>query len=277
MCMNIKIFYISPNGTTKTTASLLKDSFTKNNHLVDCINIGKSPYRENQQLILDEISSADIVGFGSAAYHMDFMQPMIDLFSVIQSRRNQFHFRAFFFMNYSGITTGKAFQLYARKFYNMGIPVCGALKIIAPHFHHKMEFPTEPTLTTISNFVESLEKKDFTGITKKQIESELQPFTRKVHIIYPLIHLIGKNRELPITIDQHICKRCGKCVRECPAGAIEQNSGIHIDHNKCLHCYHCVVACPQNAIHCPVEKLDDMMKTNIKIIGMEQPGNQYYG
>jgi ferredoxin len=274
--MNIKILFISPNGTTKTTTSLLKESFLKHNHQVDCINIAESPYRENQQLVLDEISSADIVGFGSAAYHMDLMQPMIDLFSLLQSRQNQHHFRAFFFMNYSGITTGKAFLLYARKFHTMGIPVCGALKVTAPHFHHVEEFPTQNTYSTIDAFAAALQKKHYADMTDQEIEKKLQPFTRKVHLIYPLIHLIGKKRELPIIIDQQACKRCGKCMRECPAGAIEQNGSITINFAKCLHCYHCTVACPQNAIHCPVENLDAMMQTNIKLIGKEQPANQYY-
>ena len=274
--MNIKILFISPNGTTKTTAALLTEAFTKNNHHVDCINIGKSPYREDPQLILEEIISADVVGFGSAAYHMDLMEPMIQLFSLIQANHSRFHFRAFFFINYSGITTGKAFLLYARKFHSMGIQVCGAMKIIAPHFHHKMDFPTERTYKTIEDFTTSLEEKEFARMSVQQIENELQPFTRKTHIIYPLIHLIGKKRELTITIDQQICKQCGKCARECPAGAISQNGSIHIDFNKCLHCYHCVTACPQKAIHSPINKLDSMMQTNIKIIGMEQPGDQYY-
>jgi Fe-S-cluster-containing hydrogenase component 2 len=274
--MNIVLLYISPNGTTQKTAHLLSQAFAKHQHQVACINIGKSPYREDMTSILEKITAADLVGFGSAAYHMDMLEPMIRLFNIILSDPDPFHFRTFFFMNYSGITTGKAFLLYARKFQSMRIPVCGAIKIIAPHFHHQMDFPTEGTHTVINSFVKSLEENQYSTMDSHTIEMQLQPFTRKVHLIYPLIHLIGKKRELPISIDLQTCKLCGKCVRECPAGAMVQNTCVHIDFQKCLHCYHCVAACPQKAIQCRIEKLDAMMQTNIKIIGMEQPGNQFY-
>ncbi|MBI9051808.1 MAG: 4Fe-4S binding protein [Anaerolineaceae bacterium] len=113
-------------------------------------------------------------------------------------------------------------------------------------------------------------------MSNQQIKQQFKPYTPKTHLIFPFIHLIGKTRELPIEIDHQACIKCGKCIRECPLGAIQQSDIVSIDFDKCIHCYHCAIACPQDAIHCPVEKLDAMMQSNIKIIGMEQPGNQYY-
>jgi ferredoxin/flavodoxin len=274
--MKILLIFCSPNGTTRTTANLLKNAFLLYGHEVKTLDIGRSPWRKNHVDILQEIRQADVVGFGSPAYHMDFFQPMLDLFKLMAAQTGSFPIRAFFFLPFGGITTGKAFLLAARQFRCMQIPVIGAIKIQAPHFHHKQPFPAPETEHHVNNFVSELENKKYAPIPWQVIEQLFKPFTPKVHVIRPLIHWVGKLRELPIVIDADLCTRCGKCIRECPAGAIHKNGHVQIEASLCLHCYHCVAACPKQAIDCPVEKLDAMMQRNIQIIGQEIPANQIY-
>ena len=43
------------------------------------------------------------------------------------------------------------------------------------------------------------------------------------------------------------CVKCGKCARECPAGAIPTDAPFKTDNDKCITCMHCVFTCPNYA------------------------------
>ena len=69
-------------------------------------------------MIVEEIKKADLVGFGSPAYHMNMFAPMLSLFKIMkeESKRTTFLCKTFFYLNYGGITSGKAFLINARLF-----------------------------------------------------------------------------------------------------------------------------------------------------------------
>jgi len=75
-------------------------------------------------------------------------------------------------------------------------------------------------------------------------------------LLYPLVHFIGKKRELPISINSDKCKACGKCEKECPVSAISLKNFATIDLGKCIHCYHCTVACKLDTVEAPIEKIN---------------------
>lgn len=43
------------------------------------------------------------------------------------------------------------------------------------------------------------------------------------------------------------CTKCGKCAKECPAGAIEEEHPDTTDKDKCITCMRCVAVCPTGA------------------------------
>lgn len=45
------------------------------------------------------------------------------------------------------------------------------------------------------------------------------------------------------------CNNCGKCVRECPAGAISKENPRNVDKKLCIGCMRCVETCTQKAKH----------------------------
>lgn len=45
------------------------------------------------------------------------------------------------------------------------------------------------------------------------------------------------------------CRKCGKCIKGCPAQAMRFSKGkVRIDHKKCIKCYCCQEHCPYNSI-----------------------------
>ena len=289
----IVLLFISPNGTTKKTAEELKKRMISDDHEVELLDIGLKPYRENDALVLEVLKSADIVGIGSPVYHMGMLDRIDRILlkmseTQTQTQANLYKFKAFIFVNYAGITSGKALLNTAKILHQMNIPIIGALKLVAPHFHHVEKYPKDEAIQMIATFCEKIKAANFPEMEWNRVQKLFSPDKIRVRMLYPFVHVIGKKRELPITIRSEKCKKCQKCINECPCGAIRltdagqlgdtgQSSGeIRIDLERCMHCYHCVVACPFKAIESPIEKLDSMIRLNKKIIGIENPQNTFY-
>ena len=61
-------------------------------------------------------------------------------------------------------------------------------------------------------------------------------------------------RMFPIQVSQSKCTVCGRCMRDCPTGAVKLDSSSKfpvIDRNLCQSCQRCIGFCPQHAIEVP--------------------------
>lgn len=277
--MKILLVFVSPNGTTRSSAKLLKESLNKYNHDIEMIDIGSKLNRENHKVIIDKIfnTDVDIIGFGCPAYHMDMLGPMQKLLSEMSAYKTSNKTpSSFLFLNYAGITSGKAFQNFFKYMKSLNIGIVGGIKIYAPHFHHNETFPNEDTVLIVNRFIESIEKNNYRNIPIEKARQLFSPSKKITNIIYPFVHIIGKFRELPITIENSKCKKCNKCISECPVGSIQFTNGFLTIDKTCIHCYHCTTACKFGAIMSPTRKLDVMIAMNKKIVGSEEPINQYF-
>lgn len=273
--MKCTIVFVSPNGTTKASARLLKEEFEADGQNVQMFDIGRGDLRHNLTPVQQALQRCDLALFGAPVYHMDMLSPMQHLFRQMEQDPAPFSCVGLLFLNYAGITSGKALLNSARSLQRAGVQVAGALKISAPHFHHQARFPTGETRALVKDFYLKLKEIQFRPLSAPRTKALFKPEKRRVSALYPLVHLVGKKRELPITIDQDKCRLCSKCALECPVEAITvSEKGASIDPDSCIHCYHCTIACPFGAIHSPVEKLDSMIAKNKRIIGTEQPPNK---
>lgn len=59
----------------------------------------------------------------------------------------------------------------------------------------------------------------------------------KIPAAVPLTPLVRKDK----------CRECGKCFRECPAGAISKDNFHITEAEKCISCSRCITVCPDNA------------------------------
>lgn len=62
--------------------------------------------------------------------------------------------------------------------------------------------------------------------------------------------LAGQLITFPIYTHQNACTKCGKCIANCPAHALEQDvSGYPVlISRKCEKCYRCIHSCPRKAL-----------------------------
>jgi hypothetical protein len=53
------------------------------------------------------------------------------------------------------------------------------------------------------------------------------------------------------SVNQEKCTACGKCIQECPAGAIKINGKAKINPRICIGCATCIAVCPVGAVNIP--------------------------
>lgn len=273
--MNILLLYISPNKTTEKISRALASRLTGDGHAVTLLDIGK---RVNGEFPHDDpgfFQGFDLIGIGSPVFHMRILEPMqAFLESALPLGGPQP--RAFIYLTYGGITTGKAFANTARLLKQRQIALVGAMKVWAPHFYDHTPYPDPAALATLDQFCSQLASNRYAELAWDRVDSLFSTRRWRVKAIYPFTEWIGRLRELPIQFDAEKCVRCKRCVNECPSGAIEFNPVPVRDARKCIHCYHCTLACPKQAVVCPTEKVEAMVRRNKKTIGCEQPANAVY-
>lgn len=273
--MNILLLYISPNKTTEKISQALRDRFTQQGHRVTLFNIGKQANRSPENLDPQVFDGIDIVGIGSPVFHMRILEPMETFLAQALPRLTP-PMKAFIYLAYGGITTGKAFLNTVRILKRHNVALVGGMKVWAPHFYHRVSYPDPPALQTVETFCVRLSDKQFQSLSWREAEQMFSYQTWRVKAVYPLTHWIGRLRQLPIQIDASKCIQCKRCVNECPTGAMEMRETVTYNSQKCIYCYHCTTVCARQAILCPTERVEEMLRVNKKVIGYEQPVNAVY-
>jgi len=291
--MKIVIVYISPNGTTRRTVRELGTHFSRAGHEFSEFDIGRNGNRELSGVDWNVFKGADLIGIAGPVYHLRLFHTLERFLEGALPRIRALNgtasgdgksggIRAFIVITYAGISSGTALLDTARLLRNNGIPLAGAMKVRAPHFWQAEGYPDEETRKLIIAFHDRLRGKDFRPIPWKQVHRELSHRKPVIRLIYPFSGIIGKKRNQPIRINGERCAACGRCVRECPVGAIAMESGdsgdarIFRGASKCAYCYHCVTACPHSAVLCDIEKVKGIVEFNKKIVGLEQPPSRIF-
>lgn len=65
---------------------------------------------------------------------------------------------------------------------------------------------------------------------------------------------LGMHEAFNLEVNREKCQACGRCIDECPSGAIDYYEGkSKIDKEKCIGCGICIAVCPFEAIQIPWE------------------------
>lgn len=273
--MKILLLYMSPNRTTEKISQALCSRFSQDGHMVNLINCGKQANRDPETIDPQVFEGVDLIGIGSPVFHMRILEPLENFLERALPRLQQ-PAKAFIYLTYGGITTGKAFLNTVKILQRHNIPVVGGMKVWAPHFFNHVPYPDPEALQTIDDFCSEMANQRFESLPWKKARRIFSYQTWRVKAVYPFTHLIGRKRELPIQIDLSRCMLCKRCVNECPTGAMELGETVIYNRQKCIFCYHCTTVCARHAIICPTEQVEEALKINKKVIGCEQPTNAIY-
>ncbi|MBP9023716.1 MAG: EFR1 family ferrodoxin [Spirochaetes bacterium] len=274
--MKTVVIYASPNGTTKMAINFLASIFQKNGH--DFITIDVSRPEAKKESAAKLLIDADIIGIASPVYHLRIFKTLdkylkMNLSYITQMSKVK---SAFALVTYGGVTSGKALLNISNILGKNNIPVCGALKIKAPHFWKTDGYPDDETKLVIEDFFNRLDSKNFASISFTRTKSVFSYQKKLIKFIYPFGRIIGYIRRQHISFDESKCNKCGRCIKECPASAINIRENAYRSSSKCVYCYHCAVICPKKAFNTDITKIEKIVHTNRSIAGTEYPQNEIF-
>ena len=274
--MKTVVLYISPNGTTKKAVNFLGSIFQNNGHDFIALDISKPEVKCESAAVL--IKNADLIGIASPVYHLRIFKTLDrylkENLSGILSHSNIKS--GFALVTYGGVTSGKALLNISRILKNNNIPLCGAAKITAPHFWKTDGYPDNETRLILEDFFKRLNSKNFSPISFSKTKSILAYQKKVIKIIYPFGKIIGYLRRQNISFDESKCNKCGRCIRECPDGAIKISGNVSRISSECAYCYHCAVICPANAFKVDIAKIEKIVRINRTVAGTEYPQNEIF-
>lgn len=277
--MKIVTVYISPNKTTQNVTRELSRLFSKDDHAVVELDLGKKDNWDYKTIDLNIFRDADIIGIGSPVFHMNILKPLNDFlgYALPQIKQLNGDVKAFVYLTYGGTTTGKSFMNMVNPLMRDHIKVIGGFKVHAPHFWHTENYPYDETLNTINEFYSAVKKNNFTGLEWGKVEKMFSNQKLIIKAIYPFMGALRKLRGMPaIKYNNDKCIKCKKCFNECPVNAIKMNDYPARNVNKCIYCYHCAMACPKGAITYSLDEVKKRIEANQRIAGLEQPENVIY-
>lgn len=257
--MNGLLYYFSATGNTKWAANKFKESFNRENILVDIKTMEKA---ENIDL-----TGYDFIIIGTpvhAEVAPRFVMEFIDRLPEVQGMKAIVY-------STQGTSSAAAADVISdvldKKGYN--VVVQSYIKI-SNNYYFKVG--SEPTEEKIRGNLTEAEKK-ISMVTSEFIKGK--QFKNCVSFIrIALGKASGKsfNRFLPKLSTKlsstEECTKCGICLRNCPHNNITFENGHAIFHSNCMMCTRCIHLCPKNAIRYKGKKIKQTQKDIIKILSL---------
>lgn len=141
-----------------------------------------------------------------------------------------------------------------------GFRCIGACALVIPHVYSKVlgkGRPDENDAVQMKNFAEA--------VLQKLDEGNLEKITVKGNYPYKEWKMNGN-----VPVPDENCVKCGKCVSECPVGAIDSNN-FRADEAKCIRCTRCLYSCPASC-----RKMDFSAVTKRLEENFAKPNNNEY-
>lgn len=221
----VKAAYFSPSGGTKRAATLLCEQFDLPVEYIDC-TCPPAKLPAAIPVAKDELLVLALPVYGG------FPPRVEGLFSQLRGQGGPCVILA----AYGNRHYDHALAVAAQQMSEQGFVCVGGIAPITPHVFAPSLGAGRPDEEDISAFA-AFAKKVLAVCENEPLHPAALP--GDVNAPRKPLRPIGRTR------DKERCNHCGRCVRACPAGAL--NELLEVDGTKCVNCLVCRYSCPTYA------------------------------
>lgn len=253
------IYYFSPTGNTKWAANKFKDSFKKENIMVEVKSMEKT---ENVDL-----TGYDFIIIGTPVHAEAAPKLVTDFIDKLPEGQGM---KAIVYSTQGASSAAAAdiiSDMLEKKEYNIM-----AQTYIRMANNYYFSVGKEPTEEKINKNLAEGEKK-IALVTSEFIKgNKYKNCVSFIRIAMGKVSGKGFNRYLPklstrlTSTDE--CTKCGLCLRNCPHKNITFENGHAVFHTYCMMCARCIHICPKNAIRYKGKKIRQTQKGMIKVLNL---------
>lgn len=208
-----------------------------------------------------------IVGTDKVRYHMEhsdyqnFANTVIDIFSCVKPTLNIMD--AVITMHKSGPTSGvpyngnlvlvgtNAFVVDKLALELIGVPADKVYIMKTAIENHLVCDNSDLRVFANGEFVDVLSNADLTGYRFDGYVLPLNGGHKKSGFLLGFVNAFSKFAKTKPVFSKKKCKKCGVCIKSCPAKCLELNNNSKrptVDLDKCIRCFCCEELCPETAV-----------------------------
>lgn len=238
--MKCGILYFSATGNTEYVAKLFKQELLKYNISSELIEIDKvNEFKDTYDML---ILGAPIYCETYPDYFINFIMNNL---KVGKGRKT-------ILFSTQTANSGSGPKILGEKLKKLGFKIYGEVCFSMPNNYYLTLFPSTPKEKAekyISDVPKRISKivKDFHN-GNRTLDSTKSVNLIVAKLFYPIYKSYSYSwARKKINIDDKLCNRCGKCVKNCPTKNIKMlNNNIYFN-NSCISCQRCLHRCPSNA------------------------------
>jgi ferredoxin len=250
--MKFYVVYISPAGTTRHVAAVVRDELTALGTSCITVDLGDASCRAERAKILDGAAQDSCFFIGSPVYASHAVPIVMDFIAGLPIGSACCSVP---FVTWGAVTSGLALFEMAHALETRGYPVMAAAKVVA---EHSLLWQSKPPLghgrpdvddgLIVRDMVKKVVAALDAGAPQHVPAASLNYQPEALQKVMAGLVLSAVRKVLPqIHFVRDLCTLCGDCVAACPAEAVELRDGP-VFKDCCIACYNCVRACPENAL-----------------------------
>jgi ferredoxin len=250
--MNFIIVYISPAGTTRHVANVIRDALSAHGRQPEVFDLGDRNRITEINDLQTAVAQDACLFVGSPVYACHAVPAVMNFITTLHIGSGC---RSVPFVTWGAVTSGLALSEMALLLAAKGYPVAGAAKIVAEHSllwsaHSPLGRgrPDADDDSSIRAMVHKIVAAADAGTAKFLPAAALNYQPEFLQKTMAGLSLAAVKKVLPqISVAGELCTRCGGCVTACPAGAIRL-APLPEFRSSCIACYNCLRACPEHAL-----------------------------
>ncbi len=257
--MNIAIIYFSATGNTAKVASAISETLKRYEDVnTEEFDVTKYSSREGE-INFDRF---DAFFFGFPVYALRAPTIMRNWLKNLKNGRGR---KASAFFTYGTVETGIAHHNMKEILDNLNFQIVSSGEFVASHTYNRAGWdlgkdrPNEDDLNVAKEFAEKtyIRFKDPNEVKIQLDDSKLTNFNKTFVKRHARLEASQQIRPKNPSRNGQSCSMCMKCEEECPADAMDADSG-EVDPAKCVACLRCVDICPDKVLKFP----DDSIRGN---------------